>query len=111
MSETGYVPGQCNIGGGEAARRRAFGWAGLVVGLLLLGILVWSGVDRWWRLLVFIPVFMSASGFLQAHSTSVPDLAERECSTVASSVNVMTLRVKALEKKIGSEATRSTYTR
>jgi len=62
-----YIPGECNIGPAEIARRRTVGVASLVVTILLLLVLLWMGVDRWWRLIVFFPAAMSASGFLQAH--------------------------------------------
>ena len=30
-------------------------------------VLVWTAVNPWWRLLLFLPAIASASGFLQAH--------------------------------------------
>ncbi len=42
------------------------GWLGLAVTLLLVAILVGTGVNPWWRLLVFFPATLSASGFIQA---------------------------------------------
>src|ERR1700691_3770505 len=66
MAET-YVPGVCNIGPEEIARRRNFGWIALVVTLALLAVFVWTGISPWWRLFVFFPAMMSASGFLQAY--------------------------------------------
>src|SRR5580692_2451145 len=61
-----YTPGVCNIGREETTRRRQLGWISLVVAVVILIILIWSGVNPWWRLLVFFPATMSASGFLQA---------------------------------------------
>lgn len=67
MTDPAYVAGQCNIGGAEVTRRRTVGWIGLAATVLLLGVLFWAGVNPWWRLTAFVPAFLSASGFLQAH--------------------------------------------
>jgi hypothetical protein len=61
-----YIPGVCNIGPAEIKTRRISGIGGLVVALALYGVLRWSGVAAPWRLLVFFPATISASGFLQA---------------------------------------------
>ncbi len=66
MTHAEYVAGVCNIGPAEIARRRAVGWIGVAVAVALLAALMWAGVDRWWRLTVFLPATMAASGFLQA---------------------------------------------
>jgi type II secretory pathway component PulK len=66
MVQPEYVPGVCNIGHEEIARRRRFGWVALIVALLLVAVLIRMHVNPWWRLLVFLPAAMSASGFLQA---------------------------------------------
>jgi len=68
MNDAEYVAGVCNIGPAEIARRRVVGWIGLVVTLAVFAGLAWAGVDRWWRLVVFLPATISASGFLQARS-------------------------------------------
>src|ERR1700690_3894174 len=62
-----YVAGICNIGPEEIRRRRTTGWVGLIIALILFAVLFWTGVDPWWRLLVFLPATLSASGFLQAY--------------------------------------------
>ena len=66
MSEkTVYQPGVCNIGPAEIRRRRTSGYLGLVVAVIFLVAafaLSWAAP---WRLLVFIPAVVSASGFLQ----------------------------------------------
>jgi len=66
MDNAEYVPGVCNIGPAEIARRRTMGWIGLIVTLVVFAGLVWAGVGPLWRLLVFFPATVSASGFLQA---------------------------------------------
>ncbi len=63
-----YIPGVCNIGHAEISRRRNFGWITLVITVLLIAVLIWYKVNHWWRLLVFFPAMMSASGFLQARA-------------------------------------------
>ena len=66
MTHNEYVPGVCNIGGDEIARRRKVGWVSLAITLALFAALKAAGFDSWWRLLVFFPAALSASGFLQA---------------------------------------------
>lgn len=55
-----YIPGACNIGPAETARRRFFAT------LFLYGTLAYFSVPRLFRLLVFFPSMMSATGFIQA---------------------------------------------
>jgi hypothetical protein len=67
MNETNnqYIPGVCNIGPAEIAMRKRLGWYGLILTIVLWALMVWLGISSWWRLLLFIPVFFSANGFLQ----------------------------------------------
>ncbi len=67
MPHIEYVAGVCNIGPEEVARRRNLGWISLAVSIILLAALVWSGISPWWRLLIFFPATLSASGFIQAY--------------------------------------------
>ena len=67
MNQTAaYQPGVCNIGPAEIRRRRASGWWGLAIAVVFLGIAFAFGWAAPWRLLVALPVFLSAQGFLQA---------------------------------------------
>ena len=67
MSETAvYQPGVCNIGPAEIRRRRTSGYVGLGVAVVFLVIALALGWAAPWRLLVALPVFLSAQGFLQA---------------------------------------------
>jgi hypothetical protein len=61
-----YVPGTCNIGPAEIARRRLTGHVGLVVTVLGFLALTAVQVNALWRLLLFLPAAVSASGYLQA---------------------------------------------
>lgn len=60
-----YIPGVCNIGGAERARRRRSGIAGTVLALALLIFLLAIDAPPAWRLLLVLPVAAAASGFLQ----------------------------------------------
>ncbi len=60
-----YIPGVCNIGPAEIRLRKRLGWWGLIITIVLWAVLVWFGVPAAWRLVVFIPVFFAANGFLQ----------------------------------------------
>jgi hypothetical protein len=61
-----YVPGVCNIGPAEIARRRRSGHVGLVIGLVVLAGLVATDAPPWARLILVLPVAVAASGYLQA---------------------------------------------
>lgn len=63
---TVYQPGVCNIGPAEIRRRRVSGYLGLAVGAVFLVIAFAFGWPAPWRLFVFLPAMLSASGFLQA---------------------------------------------
>ena len=61
-----YVPGVCNIGPAEIARRRRAGHVGLLAALGLLAVLIAIDAPPLARLLVILPATISASGYLQA---------------------------------------------
>lgn len=61
-----YTPGVCNIGPAEIKKRAQSGWAGLIVTVVLWGAFIALDTSPVWRLLLFFPSTMSASGFLQA---------------------------------------------
>jgi hypothetical protein len=63
-----YVPGTCNIGPAEIARRRRIGHAGLAVTVLLGVVLLALGAAAPWRLLLALPATAAAAGYLQARS-------------------------------------------
>jgi hypothetical protein len=63
---TGYVPGVCNIGPQEIARRRRAGHIGLLGTVVLFAILAVAGAPPTLRLLLAIPAILAASGYLQA---------------------------------------------
>ena len=62
-----YIPGVCNIGPEEIKKRKQAGWMGLIATVALWAVFVWFGVASAWRLLLFLPAMMSATGFLQAY--------------------------------------------
>ncbi|MEU1971108.1 hypothetical protein ABZ477_05605 [Microbacterium sp. NPDC019599] len=67
MNQTAvYRPGVCNIGPAEIRKRRMSGWVGLAVAVGFLILAFALGWAAPWRLLVALPVFLSAQGFLQA---------------------------------------------
>jgi hypothetical protein len=61
-----YIPGVCNIGRSEINRRTQAGWIGLFVAIIFYGSLVYLGLPRVLRLILFFPAMMAAVGFLQA---------------------------------------------
>ena len=60
-----YQPGVCNIGPAEIRQRRRLGWIGLAVAVVYLALAFALGFPHGFRLLVALPVGMSATGFLQ----------------------------------------------
>lgn len=61
-----YIPGACNIGPAEIRRRRQSGWIGLGVTVLVWGAFLIFRAPAPWRLLLFLPAMLGATGFLQA---------------------------------------------
>jgi hypothetical protein len=61
-----YVPGVCNIGPAEIRRRRQSGWIGLGATILLWGAFLIFRVPVPWRLTLFLPATLGATGFFQA---------------------------------------------
>ena len=66
VTANSYQPGICNIGPAEIRQRRRVGWLGLIAAVVFLALAFVFGIPAAYRLLVFLPVGMSASGFLQA---------------------------------------------
>lgn len=62
-----YVPGVCNIGPEEIKKRKQAGWMGCIVTAFLWAIFIWLDTPAVWRLTLFFPALMSATGFLQAY--------------------------------------------
>jgi len=61
-----YKPCVCNIGPAEIRQRRTSGYIGLAVSVAFLVVVFALGWPAWVRLLVAIPVMLTANGFLQA---------------------------------------------
>ena len=65
-SRAEYIPGVCNIGTAEIRKRRQSGWIGLGATVLLWIAFFVFRVPAPWRLFLFLPAALGASGFLQA---------------------------------------------
>lgn len=65
MDNQKYIPGVCNIGPAERAKRRKTGIIAAIVTIALYVILVAIGAPRGWRLILILPASAAASGFLQ----------------------------------------------
>jgi hypothetical protein len=63
---TQYIPGVCNIGRAEVRQRKLLGWIMLVVTVGSWIVFSVFGVSKVWRLALFVPASLSATGFLQA---------------------------------------------
>jgi hypothetical protein len=60
------MPGVCNIGPAETARRRRVGQVGAAATVGLAALLTLARAPRPWRLLLAFPAGASAAGFIQA---------------------------------------------
>lgn len=60
-----YIPGVCNIGPSERAKRRQTGIVATLITIVLLAILLATSAPKEWRLLLILPASAAASGFLQ----------------------------------------------
>ncbi len=56
----------CNIGSREQAKRRIVGMVGMAVAVAVAFGAIYLQAPRWSRVLVFVPLWISALGFLQA---------------------------------------------
>jgi fatty acid desaturase len=55
-----------NIGPRGRRQRLVFGLVTFAAALALLAVLAVAGVERWWRLLLFLPFATAATGYFQA---------------------------------------------
>jgi predicted nucleic acid-binding Zn ribbon protein len=65
-SPSAYVPGVCNINPNEVKKRRNVGHIGLVILVVLLVVFLVLNISRYIRIILFLPAFISAIGYLQA---------------------------------------------
>jgi hypothetical protein len=68
MAATEYIPGVCNIGRAEVRQRKRIGWFGLAVTVGAWIACSVFEVSPLWRLALFVPASIAATGFLQAAS-------------------------------------------
>jgi hypothetical protein len=61
-----YMPGACNIGPAEIARRRWVGHTGVIATVALAAALLALDAAPAWRLLLALPASLAAVGYLQA---------------------------------------------
>ena len=64
--DASYVPGVCNIGPAEIARRQRSGITASIATVVLFAVLVAVHAPVLARLVVFVPAAVAAAGFLQA---------------------------------------------
>ncbi len=68
MATSEYIPGMCNINQQEIKTRRKAGHAGLIMFVGLLIVLVALNLTIYSRLVLFVPAFIAAIGYLQARN-------------------------------------------
>ena len=62
---TAYIPGVCNINRAEIAYRRKWAFIGLGLTVVIAAMLFALHVNRWVRVVLFLPAFIAAIGYLQ----------------------------------------------
>jgi hypothetical protein len=67
--ETVYAPGACNIGADEVAYRNKVGWLGVAIAVALVALLFIVSAPFWTFILVALPVYLAAVGFIQAQES------------------------------------------
>lgn len=66
MSQAEYIPGTCNIGGGEVTRRRMVAILGLILTLSSSATLISNEATRQSRLAIFLPALVMSIGWVQS---------------------------------------------
>ena len=62
---TNYVPGVCNINKKEITYRKKAGYFGLGLAAVMAAALLGFGLNRYLRVVLIVPVFIAAIGYLQ----------------------------------------------
>ena len=68
MPETDYLPGVCNIGGGEVRRRQFVALVGLFFSITSLIALIVMNAPREARIGIFFPLLVASVGYVQSRS-------------------------------------------
>jgi len=66
VSQAEYIPGTCNIGGGELTRRRMVAVLGLILTLSSAATLISNEASRQTRLGIFLPALVMSVGWVQS---------------------------------------------
>jgi len=66
LSQAEYIPGTCNIGGGEVTRRRMVALLGLILTLSSTATLISNEASQQSRFAVFLPAFVMSIGWVQS---------------------------------------------
>ena len=64
-----YAPGACNLGKDEVAQRVKVGWLGVAIAVALVALLFIVSAAPWVFILVALPVYLAALGFIQAEES------------------------------------------
>jgi len=106
LSPDRYQPGVCNIGPAEIARRRRAGIVGSLMTLGLLIILVALDAPPLFRLVLFLPAAVAASGFIQARLKFCAGFAARGIFNFGGSgdsVEIVDHEARARDRRRGRE--------
>lgn len=68
MTKSTYIPGVCNIGEAEIKARKRMGWTCTAVTVVAWAALDYAAVNPLWKLALFVPAAMGATGLIQGFS-------------------------------------------
>jgi hypothetical protein len=91
-----------NIGPRERRKRRLLGVVSLTVAVAVAFVLVSFGAARWWRLVLFFPLWMAGLGLLQAREQTCIALAARGVCNMDAGEE--TIQDKALAARLREKA-------
>jgi hypothetical protein len=79
MRGTPLVAAECvpNIGPAQRRGRLLFGLAAIAVGVVVAGVMIATGVDRGWRVLLLLPFWAGSNGYFQSREHTCVGLASR----------------------------------
>ena len=94
-----YQPGVCNIGKAEKRARRQAGWFGLIITIVLWAVFIALKVAAPWRLFLFLPAVLAASGFVQARMSFCVNFGMRGVENFGDKIGSITVIEDPTSKK------------
>lgn len=94
-----YQAGVCNIGLAERRTRRRAGWLGLAITVVLWVLFIIFQTAAPWRLFLFLPAMLGATGFFQAGMSFCVNFGMRGVENFGDAVGTVTEITSAEDRK------------